>query len=1845
MGDLGTAYDSLFRRRMQRVRESGVTDPALLKQLGLALVRRDVASGDYQRLSQQSAYPDTKEEREDALTEQYLKDRPVLGAYQGLTRGAAKGLEVVSWGLLPIDEMMGAISRDFGGLNEEQFKRQLAAQDRAMEDQFFSKSTHMLGSGLGYFVGPGGAIKGLRATKVFKPAQQFAWAPWLGQAGGKGFVKAGAQHVGSGAVGFGLYEGIAPAVGQMWDPSGPQLDPFWTRFGHGAKMGALAEVLGPAFGAPAKRILPKSPRLAGMIGAAGTGAGLGLGGGGGLEGAAIGALGFAPIGALGHMTLARAARSRGGGKGLDEVAPNITDQDLATFGGRRADSGPIQRELGFTSDPPVPLMTGESQNQQTLPGMGMPLRQLYPLKPNPTLYAPTQKGLGISPPPAWLPGEHPNQQMIPGMGSLRPKYTHPSSTQTQGTPIQQATIRVQRQAQEKEVPKAEKKLAQQKGAAVFGDPSFTALAQGQRAAHLDTRGSSSFRTETEVSFTPPNKAELRMLGLQSSEVPGVGTFRYNRKAVNELIQTSPDLNAYREWEIKGPITFKSFVRRLVKDGRLGALLEYGEGNAGKEGATHLVTGRDAQGREILTVAARDPEKAATALQEKHGAEVIQVRPAQEIQSVLAERAEKGATAPKAPEQTFVGLFNDRVLKASRKGAPSEASGEASARSELGRLNGLGSGEFSKKVQLLGKHLTGAAKRLGLSEEAVAQTYGFEALRRGQPDPGFELFEPVRGAIRTAYQNPPTGKGLDYVRRLERLAAMASLPAEGKLAPHVQGARDQIQKLLDQASRMKTVRKAEAFVEQPEKGQAAELAKEGITSKQSESVTQGSAQFTPKAPKQGRAFSREYMADLIKRMPIPADRKQQLLENPEFTNMNRQELDAAEQVISEEYARLSDQADQALLTASRTGESPEKIQSTINTRMQALIDLASARNSAVMELKDAGEAGEFPYLLNQFVPGDMFRGIRDAWRHVEDTVRNIPSRLRFVDRADFAEGSKAALDNFLGVSRPALTRTFKESEPLAEAFGNAIAATEYASVKPILFNVKMWSVLPQRWMNQLFWAKRVSEMGYEVGKENPQHNIPLLSPREEALYNKYYDQLFKPAEQLYREQWLPAMEQWAADAGIRLKDSKMHVTLHALKGRDLLAVADMGKFRGGISGVAKSRGYGWRDDGSWGFDPQKAGDVVNIAKTSGRKGFVKRLKLAHKYRIAGAAKSRKGTGEFYSLDGLDLLSNGTQDRYGRAMHNKLIEQIKREAPKWEGTENGDPVTYGKVRDEITSIDLDQMPRRLKELKGEGTSEALDELEIEGGAAPAGKNGGFKVPKSLAILWDRHINTPLTETNRAYRNYINTTTGIMLMSGAEAAWHSLNVIGGLMSFTKVGPDKLSRGLAWLGGLPRFASTLHGLWDVRGPEAERDLEILSRKGNLRAHYFKEAEGWLERSIIGKVMAPVREYVFGMPRLEGGAFDGRGLRGLETRARLAAFRALRRVDPNISAVEAGIIIDNHLGAYVNKLAPHIVRAVKSTGADPFASPGLSIFKAGINTISGRGPFAVTRGTKAGWKISGPELVTSTVGTAAQYILLQVALDEEHRLPWNIPGLRFLDLRIPIGGGKTFDLPFGRIFTNPIYRVMHHLGIREITKENSKDPDDPLSAMRVTLAGLRGVSNGVMGRMGPGWRSVMVAGTGHAPYFTSDGKLLSVEKDTQAGLGSVVKARAMAVLETMIPQFGEQFEMVDPSWLERFGAAWGMTFPKHGPGYEAQLRTSPSGKFQQQKRSILFNIAQEAGQIDDTARRQEFILSQARARLQPVDVLESVGLIQEIIAKSGITNVEAEKRRARHNQIYSQQR
>ena len=470
----------------------------------------------------------------------------------------------------------------------------------------------------------------------------------------------------------------------------------------------------------------------------------------------------------------------------------------------------------------------------------------------------------------------------------------------------------------------------------------------------------------------------------------------------------------------------------------------------------------------------------------------------------------------------------------------------------------------------------------------------------------------------------------------------------------------------------------------------------------------------------------------------------------------------------------------------------------------------------------------------------------------------------------------------------------------------------------------------------------------------------------------------------------------------------------------------------------------------------------------------------------------------------------------------------------------------LTDRLTAYSKRQMQEALvsydySNVEGAKTGEMVDfngnqvrlvnyQLDFPGG--PAGKQilGKFRgtmridrvnvlVPEPLAKAYEFAVNKDyIGQRLPALDKASRWITGMALIVPAEASMHGLGVLHALASVPKVGSQtRLGRIIAQAGMPGRTLAAISDMWSLEGESFRQDVLTLS-KGALRTSHFDHGLSGMEtQSVVAKigelpVLRHLKDYVFGMPSL------GKGLNGLETRARVAMLRALRHGDPKISNAEARHLINNQMGTYLNKLEPAITKAMKPI--DPFARAGTALIKTGIKSTAGFGP--------KGWS---PELAINVITTGIMIALFNKWLDPEGRWPWESApgkvgnrGLKPGDIAIPTESGKRYDIPF-RVIANNMYRAINLTGMRTAYEAYINDQQD---IEWVFVEQLRGVYNALLGRMGPPARIVRAALTGQAPYQLPGGGFLPVE---QPSTNDPIMRRLQAVMKAVVPIAGKTIE------------------------------------------------------------------------------------------------------------------
>lgn len=440
---------------------------------------------------------------------------------------------------------------------------------------------------------------------------------------------------------------------------------------------------------------------------------------------------------------------------------------------------------------------------------------------------------------------------------------------------------------------------------------------------------------------------------------------------------------------------------------------------------------------------------------------------------------------------------------------------------------------------------------------------------------------------------------------------------------------------------------------------------------------------------------------------------------------------------------------------------------------------------------------------------------------------------------------------------------------------------------------------------------------------------------------------------------------------------------------------------------------------------------------------------------GAAKMASGRGEAYSLDYTDVRKSTIRDQLYSATHNQLRDAVRKYAyPVQEGEKPPLEVKFGGKNERLVAVDLGKDPLWR-------TAQLADET----GSTPVEKPANIVyVPRSVAKAWQDHVVPPETlKLPGGFDKAANAATRVALIQGGEAVRHFTNLMGALSTTPGIAKTPLQKAIS-LTGVGRIIPAMREAFSVKDANWNDDLISGIMHGAIRGNHFGEYGGFEDRL---PVLGSLKKAVFGPS-------------GAEARARVAMYRTLRRVDPEMTEAEAWNRVNNELGTYVSALAPKAANVLAGTGIDPFARAGVGLGKAALKTLAGVSP-------TGGFSMERALIAPSTVMTWA---VLHKMMDEEHRWPWDA-GTKFGSL--PVGGS---EVPFLDVLSNSVWRGMSMTGLRGAA--DSIISGDRKSGEIVGDAA-RGAANSVVGRLGPIPRSLSVLvsslknqGKGELPIFGS---------------------------------------------------------------------------------------------------------------------------------------------------------
>jgi hypothetical protein len=472
-------------------------------------------------------------------------------------------------------------------------------------------------------------------------------------------------------------------------------------------------------------------------------------------------------------------------------------------------------------------------------------------------------------------------------------------------------------------------------------------------------------------------------------------------------------------------------------------------------------------------------------------------------------------------------------------------------------------------------------------------------------------------------------------------------------------------------------------------------------------------------------------------------------------------------------------------------------------------------------------------------------------------------------------------------------------------------------------------------------------------------------------------------------------------------------------------------------------------GTWVVDAEGNMFQWTKADTLKHKSAARSLGQTRKVK-ATAARQATGAGEYWVVDPKLVFENALSDRLTTARNNQMVDLVK---------------TY-----EVTP----------EEAKAGVTAEGEPVIRV------MVLEKSVAVPKTVADVYNVSNVTSMGVDNPGISAANKVQVSLVLLSPAEAAMHSVNVLAALYRQPGVGGKygligRLIANQPFI--VNRFIMATMEIADQHGAKLAANIRRISENGGTRASMFGGEETGLQ-SIWG--FKQVKSSVFDYPTLMR-----RSLWGLETRARSAMLELLDRSPDTASLSDAKkvAIINNEFATYVRELQPVLVRNMRTSIGlwDAFASAGISLTKGSFKSLVGKSgrPYKPGNVAEVTWAQWGP-IITMP-------IILNKLFDPEHRWPWQIPGLKYGDIRIYKTDKATVDVPL-RQYHPAAARGMAVLGGQKTLDDIAKGRAAPQTILDNAWKGL---ANTGLARFGPLGRTAMAAFMGKIPYLTPQGSLM----------------------------------------------------------------------------------------------------------------------------------------------------
>lgn len=598
------------------------------------------------------------------------------------------------------------------------------------------------------------------------------------------------------------------------------------------------------------------------------------------------------------------------------------------------------------------------------------------------------------------------------------------------------------------------------------------------------------------------------------------------------------------------------------------------------------------------------------------------------------------------------------------------------------------------------------------------------------------------------------------------------------------------------------------------------------------------------------------------------------------------------------------------------------------------------------------------------------------------------------------------------------------------------------------------------------------------------------------------------------------------------------------------------------------------------------DVQLIAADIGRaENLNLSQKTKTKAKAARMAKGRMPAGSAIDLNLESIIHNTLKDR----LYHGAKRTMRKEIIKWDHSKRKDlkpGMRINKGKDSYVLAELNE----LFEYK-EGTRLISRDRVL--------------VPREIAEAYRKITDVEKdTRLRKLLSDHRRAMTGLALVTPAEAAMHSLNVLhtGALMTDWGLG-EALYKGAKSEGRSALNANiqkNVANYWTVagrmvgmlykihkQGPEWTRaNIERWSKVGALRmsdmvSEPLKARPDWNNRGykIIGKpsewahqlgFFSDIKQAAFGLPdksikfSLKPAKFrEWVRSRGIETQVRLAVLEAMEIMEPGKSDVYYANHLNNYMGTYVNKLVPSITKLLLNV--DPFARAGTGHVKAGL-VYSGKvaiDPIKMAKNLANGtFELRQHANTVNAFMTA--FAIAAANKKFNGHWPWedDIGAINFAnskkpgDIAIPLDDGRRLDIPF-RLMSGTLYKGLNYSGVKGLTEAYTQGETN-VNALGQEV--LKSWINLALSRIGPHVRVPIQAATEHVPYMTDLSEMSFMKAvDPTASTPGRIMGRVQAGLQPIMPLPGKAIpELMGTRKFDAKTKTW--------PGFFAKLIADSTG-------------------------------------------------------------------------------